>query len=549
MNQPKTNPMAQAALLLLGAAFFLPFLGQVHLFDWDEINFAEAAREMLATGDWLTVRINYEPFWEKPPLFIWMQALSMKLLGVGEYAARLPNALAGMLTLLVLYRQGTSLYDSRFGWLWALSYLGSVLPFFYFKSGIIDPWFNLFIFLGVTHLARFADPRRMFHKGRDLLLSAAFVGLAVLTKGPAGLLIFLLAAGFYRVLFGFGHRLRLVQVLAFGGVLGVVGGFWFLLQAATGNWQTIQDFVVYQVRLFSTKDAGHGGFLLYHFVVLLLGVFPASLLALRSFRWDDSDSVAQQAARRWMLVLFWVVLVLFTIVSTKIAHYSSMCYFPLTYLAARTLHKVEREGWRLGPWLKGGLLAMGLLWAAFPAALPLVERNKEAILAAGWVKDRFAAGNLEASVHWSGLEPLGGLVLLLSLGGGLWLSGRGRAWGHDLMLLGGAVFLLATTALVVPRVERYTQNAVVEFYQSIAGQDAYVASRYKSYAHLFYARVPDHGRPEAYELPWLMQTPLDKPVYVVAKNTQAEALEAEYPFLLKIEAKNGYVFYRKPPSR
>ena len=59
---------------------FVPFLGQVHLFDWDEINFAEAAREMIVTGDWLNVQINYEPFWEKPPLFIWLQACSKKIL-------------------------------------------------------------------------------------------------------------------------------------------------------------------------------------------------------------------------------------------------------------------------------------------------------------------------------------------------------------------------------------------------------------------------------------------------------------------------------------
>jgi 4-amino-4-deoxy-L-arabinose transferase-like glycosyltransferase len=54
---------------LLAALFFMPFLGGVHLFDWDEINFAEAAREMIIQKDYLRVYINYEPFWEKPPVF------------------------------------------------------------------------------------------------------------------------------------------------------------------------------------------------------------------------------------------------------------------------------------------------------------------------------------------------------------------------------------------------------------------------------------------------------------------------------------------------
>ncbi|MCU0318608.1 MAG: glycosyltransferase family 39 protein, partial [Flavobacteriales bacterium] len=101
--------MAVAALL------FVPGLGAVHLFDWDEINFAEIAREMLATGDWSRPQIDYRPFHEKPPLFIWFQAVSMKLFGVGEFAARLPNALCGMLTLLVLYRIGDQLRGRVFG--------------------------------------------------------------------------------------------------------------------------------------------------------------------------------------------------------------------------------------------------------------------------------------------------------------------------------------------------------------------------------------------------------------------------------------------------
>ena len=72
-------------ITVLAALFFLPFLGHVHLFDWDEINFAECAREMLITGDYLRPQINYAPFWEKPPLFIWFQAISMHFFGVNEY--------------------------------------------------------------------------------------------------------------------------------------------------------------------------------------------------------------------------------------------------------------------------------------------------------------------------------------------------------------------------------------------------------------------------------------------------------------------------------
>jgi len=82
---------------ILAAVFFLPFLGAAHLFDWDEINFAEVAREMVVLQNYLEVHMNFAPFTEKPPLFFWLQAASMKIFGVGDYAARFPNAVLGIL--------------------------------------------------------------------------------------------------------------------------------------------------------------------------------------------------------------------------------------------------------------------------------------------------------------------------------------------------------------------------------------------------------------------------------------------------------------------
>jgi 4-amino-4-deoxy-L-arabinose transferase-like glycosyltransferase len=90
-------------IILSGILFFIPFLGRVHLFDWDEINFAESAREMLVTGNYHTVQINFQPFWEKPPFFFWLQVGAMKLFGVNEFAARFPNAIFGIITLVTFF--------------------------------------------------------------------------------------------------------------------------------------------------------------------------------------------------------------------------------------------------------------------------------------------------------------------------------------------------------------------------------------------------------------------------------------------------------------
>lgn len=114
---------------------------------------------MLATGNYAIPQIAFEPFWEKPPLFFWLQVLCMKLFGVNEFAARLPNAVCGIFTLILLYRIGKRLVSEQFGWMWVLIYAGSLLPQLYFKSGIIDPWFNFFIFLAVYHLAFYSDAK------------------------------------------------------------------------------------------------------------------------------------------------------------------------------------------------------------------------------------------------------------------------------------------------------------------------------------------------------------------------------------------------------
>ena len=66
-------------IFFAGLLVFIPFLGAVHLFDWDEINFAECAREMIVTNDYSRVYIDFKPFYEKPPLFFWMQSLSLGL--------------------------------------------------------------------------------------------------------------------------------------------------------------------------------------------------------------------------------------------------------------------------------------------------------------------------------------------------------------------------------------------------------------------------------------------------------------------------------------
>lgn len=560
-------------IALVALLLFVPGLGAVHLFDWDEINFAEIAREMLATGNWLQPQIGYVPFYEKPPLFMWMQALSMSVLGVGEFAARLPNALCGVATLVVLFRIGTQLRNRTFGLLWALAYIGSILPHLYFRSGIIDPWFNLFIFLGFLAFIRSTDtPASAGLSARRKNLSAAlaglWLGLAVLTKGPVGVLIPALCALVYWVWNRFRLYVSIPRVLLMLGVLLLVPGLWFGADLLRNGPVFITAFFWRQVAMLSTEDAGHGGFFGYHFVVLLIGCFPASVFALqemlRSASWrpralrpanHEPEIDIQQSAlsgaegpttnyRKWLLILFWVVLLLFSIVKTKIVHYSSLCYFPLTFLAALQLERLWNGG-KATLWSRLLMGCIGTLFALVTLVLPFIGMHPEWIMPL--VKsDPFAQGNLMAEVHWSGWEALAGvwMCVVLYLGHRFFAKREYRS-GIVAVFGGTALFVTITLYYFINRIEGYSQRAAVEFFQQRQGETCYVMTKgYKSYAEWFYTRMPPITDSRVQSENWLLTGNVDRPVYVVCKVTSAEEVAA-ITGLHELYRKNGFVFFRR----
>ncbi|MBK7287848.1 MAG: glycosyltransferase family 39 protein [Flavobacteriales bacterium] len=276
----------QLLIALVAALLFIPGLGAVHLFDWDEINSRRSPARCSPRGNWLQPQIGYVPFYEKPPLFMWMQAASMSAFGVNEFAARFPDAICGIVTLLVLFRIGERMRGRLFGLLWVLAYVGSILPHLYFRSGIIDPWFNLFIFLGFLAFIRMSDtPASADVSNREKniasVLAGVWLGLAVLTKGPVGILIPALCALVYWVMNRFKLYVSIPRVLLMFAMLLIVPGLWFGADLLHNGPTFITAFFWRQVAMLSSEDAGHGGFFGYHFVVLLIGCFPASVFALQ----------------------------------------------------------------------------------------------------------------------------------------------------------------------------------------------------------------------------------------------------------------------------
>ncbi len=538
----KTNTLIAIAGLIL----FVPFLGSVHLFDWDEINFAECAREMLVTHDYFSVKINFQPFWEKPPVFIWMQALSMSVFGINEFAARLPNAICGIVTMLVLFNIGKKTVDKRFGFIWAFAYAGSMLPHFYFKSGIIDPWFNLFIFCGIYYFILFTNNKSI----RLLIFSALFIGLGVLTKGPVALLIFGLCTGVYWMLKRFQPIITKKQIVLYTIAIASVGGLWFLMLVVTGNAAIIKEFFLYQVRLFNTEDAGHGGPFYYHWLVLLIGCFPVSIFALRSFKKNSSDTPFQKHFKLWMMILFFVVLILFSIVKTKIIHYSSLCYFPLSYLGSYAIYKIMNADLQWKKITSILILIVSGIIGLLIFSLPLINKYKQEIIALNFINDSFAIENLKTNVHWNGFEGLIGVVLIVGTVIMLLLIRRKKLINGIRGLLIISTFTISMTSIIiVPKIEQYSQRAAIEFYQYLEDKDCYAETiGYKSYANLFYSNKKEPLNKNSFDMDWLLRGPIDKPTYFVCKNIDSDEIEKRYEELKEIYRKNGFVFLQRMPK-
>lgn len=552
----------------------------MHLFDWDEINFAECAREMLISGNYARVQIEFLPFWEKPPLFLWFQALSMRIFGVNEYAARFPNALAGIITLPLLFWVGKQYYDRSMGIFWVLAYAGSFLPHFYFKSGIIDPWFNLFIFLSVLQLVRLTESEDRYKRNLSAWLGGMFLGLAVLTKGPVAVFLVGLCGLGYWLMSRRWLTFRIMELLRYIVALLAISAIWFLPETLQNGFWFVKEFFEYQVGLaLRGQDTGHEQPFWYHFVVLLVGCFPASIYFLANFLERKSpETPIQNNLHRWLALLFWVTLVVFSLVSTKIIHYSSLCYFSLTFFAAHYLWRLqpkksvegnETPEQTLALPLGGRILkvCLGLIWAIALLVLPFVGKYKDRITP--YIQDDFAVANLQANVHWSGWEVLIGVVFLLSFLYAILPIEKNTSKRAFVLFGGVAITLQLIMYIFIPKIERYTQGAHIDFLKEVKKENAYLSTiDFHSYAYHYYGEItPKRAKekraflenhfggkdklqkisPSLQKDAWnmhLLKDSLSRPAYLVGKIGSKAMLDKE-PLLEKVSEKNGFVFYKR----
>ncbi len=427
------QPVWVLLMLAAIAAIWFGTLDARHLLRSDEGRYAEIAREMFATGDWVTIRYQGLKYFEKPPLHLWMTALAYELFGVGDWQSRLWVAISGALGVVL-----TALAAQR----WFGGGLLAALVLIAAPTWNIGSHFNSLdmgvsgALAGVLAALLIAQhPENSAKVQRNWMWAAwAAMGLAVMTKGLIGIVLPGLALVAYTLLardWALWQRLYLVSGTL---VCLTITAPWFLL-VSQRNPEFAQFFFIHEHWERYTSSVHQRGAPAWYFVPQLLGGFAPWLGLLpgmwRTLRGESAaQSKAQSAVnaapafRPLLFCAVWAVAIFafFSASGSKLPGYILPVFPALAVLAAAALQKLDAAAWRRQLWW------MLALFGALLLASPLIGRT----------------GSGEALLRDYGLWISAGCALAVAaLLGALWLQGRGRQWSSIALAAFG--FFGATT--------------------------------------------------------------------------------------------------------
>jgi 4-amino-4-deoxy-L-arabinose transferase-like glycosyltransferase len=371
-----TSPWRRDLLLLalLFGAFYFFLLGRHPLANPDEGRYAEIPREMIATGDYVTPRLNGVNYFEKPPLMYWAVAGCIRLFGSNEWAVRVMPALSGLGGVLLTYAAARRLYGRMAGLASAIV-LGTALLFFALsRLLILDMAVSMLmcatLFCFILGVREVPGPRR-----RWLFLGLyASAALATLTKGPIGFLVTGAVMFLWLLIFNQWKRLRPLHLPTGLALFLAIAAPWHVL-VASRNPEWAHFYFVYENWERFTSVSGHERSAPWWIFapVVLLGLFPWM-----GFLWAGlRESLAGGWARRrenadaWFLVTWAAFVFLFFSKSqSKLIPYILPVFPPLAVIIGAWLARCWADGTasRLRAGLNvfafiSGLLAVALLVA------------------------------------------------------------------------------------------------------------------------------------------------------------------------------------------
>lgn len=374
LNQPERRRLRDSLILLILFGFlFLYGLGSAPLIDPDEGRYAEIPREMLERGDFITPTLNYVKYFEKPPLLYWVNAGSMALFGQDEFAARLPSALSGLLTVLLTYLAGRQLFNRRTALVGALI-LGSCAAFLLQSRIILTDMLltlclsgALFSFLLAVRSSELQRAKQLFR------LFFICSSLAVLTKGLIGIVLPGGIIFWYLLLSGRWSVIRTIPWLSGLALFALVTVPWFVL-VSQANPEFPHFFFIHEhfQRYTSTIHKRSQPF--WFFVpILWLTMLPWSFFLPGSLTRAWRERHEQRGTLLFLLLWPLVIILFFSLSSSKLIPYILPTFPPLALLVAHRLSglwTVRKPDYRFAQLLLAFVL---LLLGSAVAVVPLLE--------------------------------------------------------------------------------------------------------------------------------------------------------------------------------
>ncbi|MRJ05967.1 MAG: phospholipid carrier-dependent glycosyltransferase [Epsilonproteobacteria bacterium] len=344
-------------------------LGLTPLFDLDEGAFGEATREMLVNHNFITTYLNGELRFDKPILIYWLQALSVSIFGLTDWAFRLPSALATTGWGVVIYLFTSRLWGERRG-VWAtIIFISSLQIGLIGKAGIADALLNLW--LAVAGLSLFLYLREKREKW--LLLTFGAVGLGFLTKGPVAILVPLATFFLYSGVIKKEWKLFFRSVFNWKGlvIFSVIALPWYIAEYLQQGEKFIAGFFLkHNIQRFETSFESHAGSLFYYIPVVLIGLLPWTTLFLKVLK--GGKNLIKTPFGLYGLLWFGFVFLFFSLSGTKLPHYVIYGYTPLFILMAFQLEKCKSQLLLISPFLIFLVILLALPFT-LRALLPAVK--------------------------------------------------------------------------------------------------------------------------------------------------------------------------------
>ncbi len=436
------NPSKILLLLIIYALLWFGTLNYRHLIPSDEGRYAEMAREMLVTGDWVTPRYNGYKYFEKPPLQVWATAATFQVFGIGEWQARLWTALTGFLTILAIGYTGTRIYSARAGWLAAVVLASSPMWVISGHFNSLDMGLSAFLVAALCSLL-LAQTSHNKTSSRNWMWSCwVFMALATLSKGLIGAAIPAMVFIAYSISawdWKIWTRLRL-----FSGTIIylLITSPWFIL-VAQRNPEFLEFFFIHEHLQRFTQDAhGRTGPIYYFVPLLLIGALPWILQI------PGAITQAWQERRRefsggWLLVCWSAIIFAFFSVShSKLPGYIIPIFPALALLIGNRLdHLLGSANSMALPWKLQtlGFALLGIIGFFFLDAIGKQARPDEIEAYAQYTYWVIAA--LVALISFSAFAALqskrNGLQSIVSFASGFFLCAIIAGTGHE--TLGRAV--------------------------------------------------------------------------------------------------------------